>query len=106
MKIGCFALIEPFSSIERQFEAVAEMGFDYADVTDTHDGASLGVEAGFTPSTSLDSHPENVRRMADDAGLSLSTFCAHASLLEPTAPARYGTAEIIKAIRLANLLDI
>lgn len=106
MKIGCFALIEPFSSMQRQFEAVSEMGIEYADVTDTHDGASLGVEAGFTPSTSLDSHPEDVRQMAENAGLTLSTFCAHASLLEPTAPSRYGTSELIKAIRLANLLDI
>jgi len=106
MKIGCFALIEPFRSIRRQFEAVAEMGIEYADVTDTHDGASLGVEAGFTPSTSLDSHPEDVRRMAEDAGLTLSTFCAHASLLNPASPSRYGTSEIVKAIRLANLLGI
>ncbi len=106
MKIGCFALIEPFTSMQRQFEAVAEMGIEYADVTDTHDGASLGVEAGFTPSTSLDSHPEDVRRMAEDAGLTLSTFCAHASLLDPAAPSRYGTSELVKAIRLANLLGI
>jgi len=32
--------------------------------------------------------------------------CAHANLLDPTSPDRYGTMEIIKAIRLANLLGI
>ena len=106
MKIGCFALIKPFSSMASQFQEVADMGIKYADVTDTHDGASLGVEAGFTPSTSLDSHPADVRKMADDADITLSTFCAHASLLEPISPNTYGTYQVIKAIRLAHLLGI
>ena len=106
MKIGCFALVEPFSGMERQFEAVAEMGIKYADVTDTHDGASLGVEAKFTPSTSLDSHPADVRAMAENAGVELSTFCAHANLLDPTGPQRYGTTEVIKGIRLARDLGL
>lgn len=106
MKIGCFALVEPFKGMQRQFEAVAEMGIEYADVTDTHDGASLGVEARFTPSTSLDSHPADVRRMAEEAGVKLSTFCAHANLLDPTAPQTYGTHQVIKGIRLAHDLGL
>jgi inosose dehydratase len=57
MKIGCFALVEPFTPMERQFEAIAEMGIEYADVTGSHDGAALGVEFGFAASVSLDSKP-------------------------------------------------
>ena len=48
MKVGCFALIDPFSTLERQLERIKNMGFRYADVTDNSDGACLGVEYGFT----------------------------------------------------------
>jgi inosose dehydratase len=106
MIIGCFALVEPFTSLERQFHAIKEMGFDYADLTDSHNGGSLGVEYGFTASLSLDSHPAKVRKMAESAGITLTSVCAHANLLDPTSMDRYGTYEIIKAIRLANLLGI
>ncbi|WP_018970393.1 sugar phosphate isomerase/epimerase family protein [Rubritalea marina] len=106
MIIGCFALVEPFTSLERQFHAIKEMGFDYADLTDSHNGGSLGVEYGFTASLSLDSHPGKVRKMAEDAGITLTSVCAHANLLDPTSPDRYGTVEIIKAIRLAHHLGI
>ena len=44
--------------------------------------------------------------MAAAAGIELTAFCAHANLLDPPAPEVYGTDEIVKAIRLANLLDI
>ena len=106
MKIGCFALVEPFSPMSRQFEAIAEMGIKYADVTDSHNGGMLGVEYGFAASASLDGHPSKLRDMASEAGVELLTFCAHANLLDPTAPDVYGTTEIIKAIRLAHLLGI
>lgn len=106
MKIGCFALVEPFTNMARQFHAIREMGIDYADVTDNHNGGMLGVEYGFAASVSLDSHPAKIRAMAEDAGITLTAFCAHANLLDPTAPDIYGTHEIIKAIRLANLLGI
>lgn len=106
MKIGCFALVEPFAPIQRQFQAIREMGIDYADLTDSHDGASLGVEYDFTASISLDSHPGKIREMAKAANLTLTTFCAHANLLDPTCPSTYGTVQIIKAIRLAHLLGI
>ncbi|MHC4800404.1 MAG: hypothetical protein ACYTF1_27505 [Planctomycetota bacterium] len=55
MIVGCFALIEPFGPMERQFEAISEMGIEYADITDNHNGGMLGVEYGFTASFSLDS---------------------------------------------------
>ncbi|MCY2931708.1 MAG: sugar phosphate isomerase/epimerase [Planctomycetota bacterium] len=106
MKIGCFALVEPFTPMERQFAAIREMGIDYADITDSHDGASLGVEFGFAASVSLDSNPAKIRRMAEGHNITLSTVCAHANLLDPASPDVYGTMQIIKAIRLASLLGI
>jgi inosose dehydratase len=106
MIIGCFALVEPFAPMARQFKAIAEMGIEYADLTDNHNGGMLGVEYGFAASISLDSHPALVRDMAAAAGIKLTSFCAHANLLDPPAPNVYGTNEIIKAIRLAKLLGI
>ena len=106
MKIGCFALVEPFTVMERQFKAIAEMGIKYADITDNHQGGMLGVEYGFSSSISLDSHPARIREMVKIAGIELTAFCAHANLLDPVSPDRYGTTEIIKAIRLAKLLGI
>lgn len=106
MIIGCFALVEPFSGMERQFQAIRELGIEYADLTDNHDGAMLGAEYGFAAAVSLDSHPARIRAMAEAAGITLTTFCAHANLLDPPSPETYGTAQIIKAIRLAALLGI
>jgi inosose dehydratase len=106
MIIGCFALVEPFASMERQFHAIREMGIEYADLTDNHDGASLGATYGFAASVSLDARPATVRKMAEGAGLTLTAFCAHANLLDPSSPDRYGAFQVIKAIRLANLLGI
>ena len=106
MKIGCFACVEPFAPMVRQFAAIKEMGFEYADVTDNHDGAALGEEFGFAPTVSLDAHPEKLRALAKGAGIRLSAFCCHANLLDPTSPDTYGTAQIIKALRLAKLLGI
>ncbi len=106
MRIGCFSLVEPFSPMRRQFQAIAEMGIKYADLTDNHDGGMLGVEYGFAASVSLDSHPAKIREMAEAAGLTLTSFCAHANLLDPPSPDTYGTHQIIKAIRLAHLLGI
>jgi inosose dehydratase len=106
MKIGCFALVEPFAPMERQFELIRGLGIDYVDLTDNHDGASLGVEFGFAASVSLDSHPAKTRQLAEKHKLKLSTVCAHANLLDPAAPDVYGTFQIIKAIRLAAALGI
>lgn len=106
MKIGCFALVEPFAPMPRQFHAIREMGFVCADLTDNHQGGMLGAEFGFAASVSLDSHPEKIRRWAAEAGIELTAFCAHANLLDPPAPDVYGTPEITKAVRLAALLGI
>ncbi len=106
MRIGCFALVVPFTSMERQFQAIREMGIEYADLTDNHNGGMLGVEYGFTSSISLDTHPARIRALVEKAGITLTTVCAHANLLDPAGPDTYGTTEIIKALRLANLLGI
>jgi inosose dehydratase len=106
MKIGCFALVEPFTPMRRQFEAIRKMGFDFADLTDNHNGATLGTEYGFAASFSLDSHPRTILEMTREFGLTLTSVCAHANLLDPTSPARYGTAQIIQAVKLAHFLGV
>lgn len=104
--IGCFALVEPFRDLRRQFQAIAELGFAHADLTDNHDGALLGNEFGFTAAASLDAPPDLIRGMVAGAGLTLTAVCAHANLLDPAGPHVYGTAQIIKAIRLAHVLGV
>ena len=106
MIIGCFALMEPFTPMRRQFEVIRSLGFDYADLTDNHDGATLGTEYGFAASVSLDSHIDDIVAMVDEFKITLTSVCAHANLLDPTSPARYGTPQIIKAIKLAHFLGI
>jgi len=106
MRIGCFALVQPFTGMKRQFELIREMGFEFADLTDNHNGGMLGVEYGFSASISLDSHPEKIRAMLSSTGITLSSVCAHANLLDPPSPDVYATTEIIKAIRLARLLGV
>lgn len=106
IKIGCFALVNPFSTLDAQFAAIREMGFDYADLTDSHDGALLGNEFGFTAAASLDTHPARIRKMVESQNLTLTSVCAHANLLDPSAPDTYGTSQVIKAIRLARDLGV
>jgi len=52
MIIGCFALMEPFTPMRRQFEVIRAMGFDYVDLTDNHDfggeGHSTRVPCGWS----------------------------------------------------------
>lgn len=106
MIIGCFALMEPFAPMRRQFECIRELGIDYADLTDNHNGACLGAEYQFTASFSLDSHPGDILDMVNEFGLTLTSVCAHANLLDPASPSRYGTAQIIRAIQLAKALGV
>jgi len=44
--------------------------------------------------------------MIEKNGLTATSVCAHANLLDPVSPDVYGTHQIIKAIRLAHLLGI
>jgi inosose dehydratase len=101
MKVGCFALIDPFQTLDHQLTRIADMGFKYADVTDSHPGSSLGRDYGFAATVSLDDNPMDVKRLFDKHGLTVTSVCAHATLLDPVSPARFGTSEIMKAIRLA-----
>ncbi|MBO9599456.1 MAG: sugar phosphate isomerase/epimerase [Cohnella sp.] len=106
MTVGCFALVDPFSILEHQLRRIREMGFKYADVTDNRDGGQLGVEFGFAATASLDGNPFDLKRLFEEYGLTITTYCAHANLLDPSAPWRYGTAQIIKAIRAAAAIGV
>lgn len=106
MKVGCFALIDPFSVLDHQLGRIQEWGFKYADVTDNTDGGCLGVEFGFTAVASLDANPFDLKRMFEQHGLTITSYCAHANLLDPAAPWRYGTAQIIKAVRAAAAIGV
>jgi inosose dehydratase len=101
MKVGCFALIDPFSVLEHQLERIAELGFKYADVTDNHPGGLLGREFGFSATASLDDNPRDLVDLFARYGLTVTSVCAHANLLDASAPSRYGNAEVSKAVRLA-----
>ncbi len=106
MKIGVFLLIEPFASVEKQLARAKEMGFTHADITDTNAGGSMLGSAGFSPTVSLDTNPFDVLRLFQRYGIEPSTVCAHATLLEPSNPGLFGTAEIMKAIRFAAAIGV
>lgn len=106
MTVGCFALVDPFSVLEHQLKRIQDMGFKYADITDNRDGGQLGVEFGFAATASLDGNPFDLKRMFEAHGLTITTYCAHANLLDPSAPWRYGTAQIIKAVRAAAAIGV
>lgn len=101
MKVGCFALVDPFSVLDHQLERIAGLGFRYADVTDNHPGGLLGREFGFSATASLDDNPGDLVAMFGRHGLTATSVCAHANLLDASAPSRYATAEICRAIHLA-----
>ena len=106
IKIGCFALVDPFSTLDHQLDRIRDWGFRYADVTDTGDGAVLGNHFGFTAVSSLDSNPFDTKRLFEERGLTITSYCAHSDLLDPTAPWRYGTSQIIKAVRSAAAIGV
>lgn len=106
MNIGCFALIHPFRPLDVQLAQIAAWGFDAADVTDNGDGALLGSEFGFAAVASLDGNPLDLRRCFEAHGLRISAWCAHANLLDPASPSRYGTTQIAKAVKIAALAGV
>ena len=106
MKVGCFALVDPFQLLDHQLERIAGLGFKYADITDNHGGGLLGREFGFSSTVSLDDNPADVREAFAKHGLTITSVCAHANLLDPSSPARYSTSEVMKAVRLASALGI
>ena len=104
--LGCFALVDPFSTLDHQLDRVRDWGFSFADVTDTGDGAVLGNHFGFSAVASLDANPWDIKRMFDMRGLTITSYCAHSDLLDASAPWRYGTPEIIKAVRAAGTIGV
>ena len=106
MNVGVFLLIEPFASVERQLQRAREMGFRHADITDTNAGGSMLGSAGFSPTVSLDENPFDVLRLFQKYDMTPVTVCAHAALLEPSNPGKYGTAEIMKAVQFAAAIGI
>ena len=106
MNIGVFLLIEPFASVEVQLQKAKEMGFTWADITDTGTGATMLGTAGFSPVVSLEDNPFDVKRLFEKYGMKISTICAHANLLDPTIPSRYGTNELMRAIHFAAAIGV
>lgn len=106
MNIGVFLLIEPFASVAVQLKRAKEMGFTHADITDTNAGGSMLGSAGFSPTVSLDDNPFEVKRLFEEHGIVPSTVCAHAALLEPSNPGKFGTAEIMKAVKFAAAIGV
>lgn len=106
MKLGCFALVDPFRNLDHQLDRIRDLGFKYGDVTDTSDGAVLGNHFGFSAVTSLDANPFDIKRQFESRGLTITSYCAHSDLLDPSAPWRYGTTEIIKAVRSAATIGV
>lgn len=106
MKVGCFAIVDPFALLEHQLGRIQEMGFRYADITDNHSGGLLGREFGFASTVSLDDNPLDIKRLFERYGLTITSFCAHANLLDPSSPARYATNEIMKAVRQAAAMGV
>lgn len=104
--VGCFALVDPFSTLDHQLDRIRDWGFHTADVTDTSDGAVLGNHFGFSAVASLDANPHDIHRLFADRGLTITSYCAHADLLDASAPWRYGTSEIIKAVRAAGAIGV
>lgn len=106
IKVGCFALINPFQTLDQQADQIQEWGFKYADITDNADGACLGSHFGFNAVASLDANAFDLKRLFESRGIAITSVCAHATLLDPTAPWRYGTSQIIKAIRIAASIGV
>lgn len=106
IKVGCFALINPFQTLDQQIDQIKEWGFKYADITDNADGACLGSHFGFNAVASLDANAFDLKRLFESRGVTITSVCAHATLLDPTAPWRYGTSQIIKAIRIAATIGV
>jgi inosose dehydratase len=44
IKVGCFALVNPFCTLPQQLEQIKKWGFTCADLTDSTGGGCLGTE--------------------------------------------------------------
>ncbi len=106
MKVGVFLALQPYTTLEANLALAKEAGFDTADITDTHAGGSMFGSAGLAATVSLDDNPFEVKRRFEAFGMSISTVCAHGALLEPSSPAKFATAEIMKAVKFAAAIGV
>jgi inosose dehydratase len=106
VNIGVFLILNRGASLEENLRLAGEAGFEWADITYTHDGGSMMERSGLIPSVSLDGNPFETKKLFEKYGVHISTVCVHAPLLEPSSPARFGAAEIMKAIKYAAVLGI
>jgi inosose dehydratase len=105
--IGCGNIsakhVQGYSALQDLLQVVAVCDSNEA-AARTRD-AELGAGHVFTDHHAL-LEADDVRRMFERHGLTPTSFCAHANLLDPPAPWRYGTPEIIKAVRAAAAMGI
>ena len=104
--VGCFALVDPFSTLDHQLDRIRDWGFHHADVTDTGDGAVLGTTSGSPRSRAWTPTRSTCAACSPSAG----------SPSRPTAPTRTSSmprprgataaAEIIKAVRAAAAIGV
>lgn len=106
MDVGVFLILNRGASLEENLRLAKEAGFECADLTYTHSGAAMMERSGLIPSVSLDANPFDVKRIFDGFGMRILSVCAHAPLLEPSSPARFGTPEIMKAVRFAAAIGV
>jgi inosose dehydratase len=67
---------------------------------------SWAARFGFTATASLDDNPADLAGLFAKHGLEVTSVCAHANLLDASAPSRYGNAEVTKAIKLAHGMKV
>jgi len=106
MNIGVFLALEPYSSVERQLQLAKEAGFEFADITDVHEGSSMFDSAGLAATVSIDGDPFETKRLFEKYGITPSTVCVHGALLEPSNPGTFQTAGIMKGIKFAAAIGI
>ena len=104
--VGIFLILNRGASLAENLRLASEAGFDCADVTYAHSGAAMMERSGLIPSASLDANPFDVKRVFDKYGVRISSVCAHAPLLEPSSPARFGTPQIMQAVRFAAAIGV
>jgi inosose dehydratase len=106
MEIGAFTIVEAFTNIEKQLKILNEWGFRSADVTDTHGGGQIGDNAGYFATFSLDANPFDIKRLFEKYEIRPAVFSMHGAILDPCYPQRYGTHEMMKAIKMASDIGI
>lgn len=106
INVGVFLALEPFTSMERQLQLAKEAGFDHADITDVHEGASMFDSAGLAATVSIDGDPFETKRLFEKYGITPSTVCVHGALLEPSNPGTFQTSGIMKGIKYAAAIGI